>query len=358
MQQDLNEVRYFRDYFSSGTTSSKTHLTQIVDKSVSNLTDLAFFSGNASKIGNIAGQVDRNGVDILSSLLDSEVSFAPVEMDIMRIIVATDGTRPSYPVNNGVPVTNFKGDSFWKTITESRAQALTKAIRCTGKITVFNLAAGSGFLVAPNIVMTNRHVLQNLTTEGDRYSLLSDVFIDFGCENKTTDTALKAKITKVIYPGQNEITTLNHRYMDMALVEIEPVNNLPEPIKLDTKPASSSGTEIFLIGFPDQSAIPRNAGTVYRDFFAEFMGYKKVAPGTITTSLDLWAGRFSHDASTLRGNSGSMVVTLGSEEVAVGLHYGGVQLPSPENWAHGLHLFCNPENEVRSILNNCGAQYV
>jgi V8-like Glu-specific endopeptidase len=44
---------------------------------------------------------------------------------------------------------------------------------------------------------------------------------------------------------------------------------------------------------------------------------------------------FSHDASTLGGNSGSAVVDLGSNGGSViGLHFGGMS--REQNWAHAV----------------------
>lgn len=358
MQQEFNEISYLRDYFGRDGAVSAAYLTQIVTTCAATVSNLAAVSDNTAALEGVASQVENKGVKILSKLLDNKNSFTITELDIMRIIIATDGTRPSYPVSNNVPATSLYDDSDWKTRTNSRAAALRQAIRCTGRISLPGQIAGTGFLVAPNLVMTNRHVLQFITERGNRNTFIDSAIIDFGCEDLASDGALKTEILKVIYPGENEITTPNHRFMDMALLEIAYREDLPEPIKICAECEQDAGTGIFLIGFPNQQKAPLNAGTVYRDFFENFMGYKKVAPGNIITGNDDWPGRFCHDASTLKGNSGSLVVAIGKENCAMGLHYGGIQAPSPENWAHGLNLFCNPENDVRHILDTYGAEYV
>lgn len=358
MQQEFNEISYLRDYFGRDGEASAAYLTQIVTTCAATVSNLAAVSDNTAALESIASQLENKGVNILSNLLHDKSSFTITELDIMRVIIATDGTRPSYPVSDNMPVTSLYDDSDWKNRTDSRAPALRQAISCTGRINIPGGIAGTGFLVAPNLIMTNRHVLQAITERNNRTAFVNHVSIDFGCEDLASDGALNTEILKVIYPGVNEITTPNHRFMDMALLEIGYREDLPKPMKICAEYEQDAGTGIFLIGFPNQQKAPLNAGTVYRDFFENFMGYKKVAPGNIITAFDSWPGRFSHDASTLRGNSGSMVVAIGNESCAMGLHYGGIQGINPENWAHGLNLFCDPENDVRHILDTYGAEYV
>ena len=75
-------------------------------------------------------------------------------------------------------------------------------------------------------------------------------------------------------------------------------------------------------------------GEIYQDAY----GVKYASPGVIELGIGaladdprLWA--FSHDATTLAGNSGSSVVGLESNRVC-GLHFGGA--PLRQNLAHGL----------------------
>jgi V8-like Glu-specific endopeptidase len=42
----------------------------------------------------------------------------------------------------------------------------------------------------------------------------------------------------------------------------------------------------------------------------------------------------AHDATTIGGNSGSVVLVAGRERVAAGLHYGGRRGEPRENWGH------------------------
>jgi V8-like Glu-specific endopeptidase len=59
---------------------------------------------------------------------------------------------------------------------------------------------------------------------------------------------------------------------------------------------------------------------------------------------------FSHDASTLGGNSGSCVVDLSQDGLRVlGLHFGGAA--RAQNWAHAA-------SRLSEQLGACSAQFV
>jgi hypothetical protein len=69
-------------------------------------------------------------------------------------------------------------------------------------------------------------------------------------------------------------------------------------------------------------------------------GVKKLAPGRVDKAPGDLVGDakewvFTHDASTLGGNSGSIVVDLSVDGArVVGLHFGG--LARKENWSHAV----------------------
>jgi V8-like Glu-specific endopeptidase len=47
-------------------------------------------------------------------------------------------------------------------------------------------------------------------------------------------------------------------------------------------------------------------------------------------SVHTWT--LAHDATTLGGNSGSVIIVVGREHAAAGLHYGGRRGEPRENW--------------------------
>ena len=111
----------------------------------------------------------------------------------------------------------------------------------------------------------------------------------------------------------------------MALLRVAPGDDapLPAPIPLmmteeEIKARVNAWTAV--IGYPARS--PFNDPADQQRIFDGIYEVKRVAPGTVTAvSPD---GRLTHDATTLGGNSGSVVVNLTSGK-AVGLHYGGLE---------------------------------
>lgn len=358
MQQERNELSLFRDYFGCEQRASLSQLKEIAAVSAETINKMAAESANAIAMQKTAFLLNVKGAKVLDALWKNNTSFfGTEELDVLRVIVATDGTRPSYPVSNGIAQTALYENSEWKTLIDSRSAALKRAVDCTGRINLFNTPAGTGFLIAPNLIMTNRHVLQVITEQNNRTSFVNSVFIDFSCENPNTDGGKKVRVKKVVYTGPDEIGSASEGKQDMALLEIEDNGSLPIPIAVCQNCPDTKNTDIFLIGFPNQKSFSLSEGKVFRDFFESMMGYKKIAPGKIIDGKNIWPGRFCHDASTLRGNSGSLVVAAGKEECAIGLHYGGTAGPPSENWAHEMSLFCAPESELKQIFDAYNVEF-
>jgi endonuclease G len=115
--------------------------------------------------------------------------------------------------------------------------------------------------------------------------------------------------------------------VDVALVRIEDRGEDGEPaprtIELMSRgevDAAGVGAWVAVIGYPAQDS--RNNAADQQRIFDGIYNVKRIAPGQITaiSSDDL----LHHDATTLGGNSGSVVVDLDSGK-AVALHFGGIQ---------------------------------
>lgn len=359
MQQENNEISVYRDYFGFNASTSAKDLKQLAAISAETISNMSFGSANAMAMQQTAIEMATKGVKVLNALCKNNLSFfGNEELDVLRVIVATDGTRPSYPVSNGIPQTALYASSEWRDLTDARATTLQKAIQCTGRINLMERGIGTGFLIGPKLVMTNRHVLQAITMRNDRTVFVNPVYIDFACEGPNSETSKTFKITKVVYTGPNEIKTASPSLQDMALLEVEEANGLPLPIAINTGGFVTANTNIFLIGFPNQVQVPAASSKVFVDFFENMMGYKKVAPGKIIDGREIWPGRFCHDASTLRGNSGSLIVKYNNETSGIGLHFGGTAGPPSENWAHEIDSFCNEEGIIRDIFDTYGVARV
>jgi hypothetical protein len=95
--------------------------------------------------------------------------------------------------------------------------------------------------------------------------------------------------------------------------------------------------------------------------FKSTFGHKRLAPGLfINSQAGVHTWTFAHDATTLGGNSGSVVLRRDQEQVAAGLHYGGRWSEPRENWGHILGLVLDQPDKsgktLREYLNDFDVQ--
>jgi hypothetical protein len=133
---------------------------------------------------------------------------------------------------------------------------------------------------------------------------------------------------------------IDHAKLDLALIELEPGAAAAAPAPLAVELASdwpSPGLIMFAIGYPGRPPAGAEAPTLLEDLFASTFGFKRFAPGEVmTVAAPPAPWTVTHDATTLGGNSGSVVLVMGREKVAAGLHYGGQRGETRANWGHVL----------------------
>ncbi|MBK7477371.1 MAG: DNA/RNA non-specific endonuclease [Haliscomenobacter sp.] len=188
---------------------------------------------------------------------------------------------------------------------------------------------GTGWLIAENIIATNRHVAELFCIRGGS-NAFGGVFrrnfmgqpllatIDFKEEYHTSPAAVnefELEIEKVVY-----LPDASRDLPDIALLKIKKSPMQPAPIPF-LKEKLSNEQFIGVVGYPLQD--PR--GVVDREMekriFGDVFGVKRYAPGKILDVPDNhWY--FLHDASTLGGNSGSLVQDMESG-CAIGIHFAG-----------------------------------
>lgn len=164
---------------------------------------------------------------------------------------------------------------------------------------------GTGFLVAPNLVLTNAHVLRELAY-GTHHLSDGQAVIRFKLEAEAEGSFEPHPIRRV---------RRVHPTADLALLELDPIDNRPV-FEFATEPPQV-GQSIVVVGFPGQD-IGRNPYFVPLLFQNRF-GLKRAAPGVLLAS---YPTQLTHDASTLGGNSGSPVLAISSGRV-VGVHSSG-----------------------------------
>jgi S1-C subfamily serine protease len=161
----------------------------------------------------------------------------------------------------------------------------------------------SGFLIAKDLLVTNKHVLASLSA--DTMTLQKgQAVVRFGQEYQVVPDPAPVAITGVRHVDPS---------LDIAVLEVDPVAS---PALVLAEKNLKTGAGVAVVGYPQQDT--RNP-VFTRSIFLDKYKVKRVAPGEIVGAGD---HAIHHDCSTLGGNSGSPVVDLESGAV-VGLHYDG-----------------------------------
>ena len=183
---------------------------------------------------------------------------------------------------------------------------------------------GTGFVVGPNLMMTNRHVAKlfsdGLGTHVRFHS--GGSLVDFRRENgmPAPDPGTLIRVTGVV---------MVHPFWDMALLKVEGLPATARPLTLSvTDPNELIDQDVVVVGYPAQDF--RNDAEVQKRVFGTIFGVKRMQPGKIrgrakVRSFESEVMAMTHDSSTLGGNSGSAVINVKTGTI-VGLHFAGVYL--------------------------------
>jgi endonuclease G len=166
-------------------------------------------------------------------------------------------------------------------------------------------AQGSGFLVAPDLLITNRHVLGHLSG-GTELLEEGQAVVRFNQEYGTPDPNPAA------FPIVGVAAV--HDTLDMALLRVRLPDERPAP-PLDSGPEAAAGP-VAAVGYPwKDPTSPLFADAIFGGRY----GVKRAAIGEVMSASP---ERLFHDCSTLGGNSGSPVFSIESGKV-IGLHFSG-----------------------------------
>jgi endonuclease G, mitochondrial len=256
--------------------------------------------------------------------LESMQPVLPPEEDLALESIVLRRTRPVLAIRDNDTKLDFvdKADSeIWLARLKKAKPLLDSAIRAVGRIDLQGARldwVGTGWLVAANILVTNRHVAREFATrKGDGYTFQNGLNgpisadIDFLQEIDNPAT-LVFKLIKPLHieeePGP-----------DLSFFEVEIAkgnSKLATPIQLATQ--ISVTQNVATIGYPAyDSRIPEPS--LMEDIFGKTYNKKRLAPGGVT---EVQPRHILHNCTTLGGNSGSAVVDLDSGK-ALGLHFSG-----------------------------------
>jgi endonuclease G len=231
----------------------------------------------------------------------------------------------------------------WGTRLEAARLSLRAAIQAVGKIELSDHYlpwVGTGWLIAQDLVVTNRHVAREFAwRSGARWVFRQHpptrqparARINFRGEYDRPDVD-EVPVDAVVYveddPGP-----------DIAFLRLRGRPNPPAPINL-AETSAPPGRLVAVIGYPSADGRQDDPQATDR-IFAGIYGVKRLAPGEILAGT---ADLVSHDCTTLGGSSGSVVLDLQTGKAA-GLHWGGT---------YGLANYAVPAAAIADRLKKLG----
>jgi endonuclease G len=261
--------------------------------------------------------------------------------------------RPVLAIRDNIPKLEFStatDSQIWKERLERAQPLLEAASRAVGRIELKGGRldwVGTGWLVADNVMVTNRHVANEFARrkgEGFIFRTGSDGLISASIDflQEIDNPAM------LVFDLGRPLHIEEEPGPDISFFEVEVAGGertLAKPIDLAAEPAESKN--VVTIGYPAyDSRIPEP--NLMEDIFGKVYNKKRLAPGAVTR---VEAVRLLHNCSTLGGNSGSVVFDFKSGE-ALGLHFSGSFLAT--NYAVRSDVVKTFLSDVRSGRTHAG----
>jgi hypothetical protein len=295
-------------------------------------------------------------------------------------VVRMDNSRPSFLVAQDKIIfeSSFAPADDWKSFIQSNRTYFESALKFVGRIeNSSGINLGTGVQISGDLLLTNAHVLQLFAEETNgtwKIDAGQKIWIDFGHEYTGPNGSLvgrktwrRREIIEIVYAPKNyaDRFSVNHALLDLVLLRLQAFSSPDDSpglgIDLDADLARNA-SPIFVIGYP----LLNKLGTTeeqYRSYFEELFSWqsdiKRVSIGeSLPTSLK-WS--MQHDASTLGGNSGSLLChTTRSFPTTSAIHYAGEFRTA--NYAHLIGKVLDEpdsqQNTLRKILGNEGVQEI
>jgi S1-C subfamily serine protease len=271
--------------------------------------------------------------EYLKAAIDGETEKAseglsPLKVTLLEAIIK-QAERPAIKVQNNSFET--PRTEYWKSRLEPYRATIDTAIESVGRVEVrdhpqgFNYV-GTGWLVTDDIIVTNRHVAQTFAfQESGKFAFQTNplnrpikVNIDFREEYRIS-TEEQFDIVDVLYiePQQGS---------DIAFLKVKRSGDRSRSIISLTTKIAKEMDEIAVIGYParDSQRNPIEPAEMAK-IFEDIYDVKRLQPGEVISVAGVSEALpvFTHDCSTLGGNSGSVVLDFKTGK-AIGLHFGGI----------------------------------
>jgi hypothetical protein len=284
----------------------------------------------------IEGLTGRRGIGAPAT------TMAVVDRSLVETIVRPNA-RPVMVIQDNKVTLGFLGadSQVWAGRIGAAKAVLDRVIPAVGRVEVGNNAdfdwVGTGWLVASDIIVTNRHVAREFGRAGSSgFTFRPGVNggpmssrIDF-LEEDQRFGASEYAVSGILW-----IAPANQP--DVAFLRVTRSGVQPAlPTVIDLASAVGSDDFIATIGYPARDPRVPDQDLVLR-IFGDVYDKKRLAPGQIMT---VSGDELEHDCSTLGGNSGSALVSLRTGE-AVGLHFSGLYMQAN---------FAVPAPKLRDLL--------
>ncbi len=254
----------------------------------------------------------------------------PTRPDVLEAIVMRHG-YPSLLISDG----DYEKPKLkvWQERLDPNRKEIKDVIQGVGRVELVGHPdakwVGTCWLVDEQTLVTNRHVADFFTDikRNGKISIQRGVkaYVDFR-EEHLSQEELEYLIASVSFIEQAE------RDIDMALMKLDP--NAVKSLKLQPIPIAKTHENsefIGVVGYPARDS--RNPIQDMSRIFKDIYNVKRLAPGKV---MDPKARSkvFTHNCTTLGGNSGSIVFDIATGE-AIGLHFAGSALDA--NYAVNTH---------------------
>jgi hypothetical protein len=270
-----------------------------------------------------------------SRLSDHEV----LSLEAIVLVVG----RPAMRLPGGrveMPLSGLRENEHWRVFVATARSKINRAAASVARVALDNPEpgvpfAGTAWRIGADLLVTNRHVAKHLAeNSGDspgswRLAPTRTAFVDFAVTDAPASPQRFA-VAELVFCAVEES-------VDFAVLRLDLGGGaLPPPLALDLtedalgrnlapaggRPGAFQGTEVYVVGHPHRH-LPSQASQAV---FGQADGRKRCSPGKVT-AVSGDKPTFSHDSSTLGGNSGSCVLAVETHAV-VGLHYAGLDVDS------------------------------
>lgn len=278
--------------------------------------------------GSLGASLGLDNTKLSSILADpsgsAEFSTRPFSEAIVRL-----SGRPSLLVQND-QVTLPTSLVLAKRL-KSHTKKFTPPLKSVGRVELVGHLdfewIGTGWMIDSDIVVTNRHVAAEFARKslsGTGYAFIRGMNnqeiiskIDFREEYRVVGAA-EFHIERVLY-----ISPFSDDAPDVAFLRVIPTSGLPlpTPIQPHPSPGKALKQDLFIacVGYPARDS--RSEPSAMDNVFGDIYDVKRFAPGVVMHA-EKGSWWFTHDCSTLGGNSGSLVLEIESGR-ALGLHFAG-----------------------------------